>query len=277
MRTFFICLLIASPAAAQLHNTDVALSIVDGQITTGARVYTTELGDKGLENEIDDPGFDNLAGTFPTGSSLRLDILDALRKWDGEDFDLIPSETMSLRLLSLGPVFTPAASQVVQGFDVPVSSDGAWHRHYDYVLHGAASDGVYLMQLSLDSNDGGIAASDPFFIVFGQNVFGAPLDTAAEWVEENYDMLIGNDGLPGDFNADGTVDAADYTVWRDGLGSEYEPADYETWRNNFGTTATGGGAHSPASVPEPGGLILLFSALLSAAMGSQLADSNSRY
>ncbi len=54
--------------------------------------------------------------------------------------------------------------------------------------------------------------------------------------------------LPGDYNNDGTVSAADYTVWRDNLGSttaklpnDATPnlvfaSDYEVWRNAFGTS-----------------------------------------
>ena len=56
--------------------------------------------------------------------------------------------------------------------------------------------------------------------------------------------------LPGDFNHDGVVDAADYTVWRDTLGSttdlrangdntgtsagKIDQADYDIWKANFG-------------------------------------------
>ena len=36
--------------------------------------------------------------------------------------------------------------------------------------------------------------------------------------------------LPGDFNNDGTVDAADYVVWRKGLGTIYTQDDYNVWR-----------------------------------------------
>jgi Pel9A-like, right handed beta helix region len=56
-------------------------------------------------------------------------------------------------------------------------------------------------------------------------------------------------GMPGDFNNDGLVDAADYTVWRDHLGSVFTSAEYETWRMYFGSTSSGGGAL--AGVPEP--------------------------
>jgi hypothetical protein len=50
--------------------------------------------------------------------------------------------------------------------------------------------------------------------------------------------------LPGDFNADGTVDAADYIVWRNGLGTAYTQADYNYWHANFGET-TGSTASAP--------------------------------
>ena len=47
--------------------------------------------------------------------------------------------------------------------------------------------------------------------------------------------------LTGDFNGDGTVDAADYTVWRDGLGTVYTEADYDVWRQHFGQLTDGTG------------------------------------
>jgi hypothetical protein len=59
--------------------------------------------------------------------------------------------------------------------------------------------------------------------------------------------------LDGDFNGDGLVDSADYTVWRDALGSKYTTADYNLWKNNFGksiATIEGFGADSSV-VPEP--------------------------
>ncbi len=57
-------------------------------------------------------------------------------------------------------------------------------------------------------------------------------------------------GTPGDFDASGLVDAADYTVWRDDLGSEIALVNdnglgvpigqthYELWKANFGSSAT---------------------------------------
>jgi hypothetical protein len=78
-------------------------------------------------------------------------------------------------------------------------------------------------------------------------------------------------GTPGDFNGDGFVDAADYTVWRDNLNAADESAfapgsgngggidatDYTLWRNNFGTMAAGGALAASAAVPEPTTLAMI--------------------
>jgi hypothetical protein len=97
----------------------------------------------------------------------------------------------------------------------------------------------------------------------------------------------------GDYNSDGFIDAADYTVWRDNLGkpaslpNDNSPGvgadDYARWKANFGneggsqtivgivafgTIAGSGGsaeiAFSASSVPEPSGLlgIMVLAALL---------------
>jgi hypothetical protein len=73
--------------------------------------------------------------------------------------------------------------------------------------------------------------------------------------------------LIGDYNDDSVVDAADYTVWRDNLGSTNTltndliggtigAAHYEQWLENFGETNLPPGSGATASVPEPGVLSL---------------------
>ncbi|MEX2169584.1 MAG: autotransporter-associated beta strand repeat-containing protein [Pirellulales bacterium] len=57
----------------------------------------------------------------------------------------------------------------------------------------------------------------------------------------------------GDYNQNGIVDAADYTVWRDTGGT---PTEYDTWQANFGATL-GSSANEAAAVPEPASLVLL--------------------
>lgn len=71
------------------------------------------------------------------------------------------------------------------------------------------------------------------------------------------DVMVG-ELLPGDFNLDGAVDAADYTVFRDNVSGLFTPADYTTWANNYGATLA-----SPAlAVPEPAALAIVISALV---------------
>jgi hypothetical protein len=88
-------------------------------------------------------------------------------------------------------------------------------------------------------------------------------------VEENVSLAFSQPfrftGLSGDFNLDGSVDAADYVVWRNGLGTAYTQDDYGAWRANFGKTAGNGAARYPlgasaeslsAAVPEHCSLVL---------------------
>jgi hypothetical protein len=67
-------------------------------------------------------------------------------------------------------------------------------------------------------------------------------------------------GVPGDYNDNGTVDAADYVAWRDNpatLVNEgaspgvVDAADYDFWRARFGATSGPGAGASAGAVPEP--------------------------
>jgi hypothetical protein len=74
--------------------------------------------------------------------------------------------------------------------------------------------------------------------------------------------------LTGDYNGDNKVDAADYTIWRNNLGSSFllphrgqgisgpvSNADYLAWKDNFG--AGGGGGTIAIGVPEPASMLLV--------------------
>ncbi len=91
------------------------------------------------------------------------------------------------------------------------------------------------------------------------------------WTEEELEaagaLVAAWEPIPGDYNLDGMVDSADYTVWRDNLGDEQllyadgsgdgrvGPEDYLVWRNNYGASNPLPGAAELAaaisSVPEP--------------------------
>ncbi|MFO0787979.1 MAG: PQQ-dependent sugar dehydrogenase [Pirellulales bacterium] len=74
--------------------------------------------------------------------------------------------------------------------------------------------------------------------------------------------------LTGDYNANGAVDAADYVLWRNTLGSTtslaadgdrngtVDNADYDVWRANFGASVHTSIPGAAAGVPEPAAVAL---------------------
>jgi hypothetical protein len=73
------------------------------------------------------------------------------------------------------------------------------------------------------------------------------------------------EGVAGDYNDDGVVNAADYVLWRNGGPLQNDPtpgvqaADYEFWVSRFGATSGAGGGST--AVPEPTSALLLMLAL----------------
>lgn len=82
-------------------------------------------------------------------------------------------------------------------------------------------------------------------------------------------LAAGNSGIPGDYNGDGTVNTADYSVWRnmrgqsgeemlaDGTGPDGTPdgvvdqLDYDLWKAHFGESSASATSSNTANVPEP--------------------------
>lgn len=98
----------------------------------------------------------------------------------------------------------------------------------------------------------------------------------AEWYDLTGDGLLNNDDfvelttkildaapIPGDFNSDGQVDAADLQVWKDGYGTLFDGNDFLDWQQNLGA---GAATAAGAPVPEPAGALLAGFALC--AMGN---------
>jgi hypothetical protein len=96
------------------------------------------------------------------------------------------------------------------------------------------------------------------------------LDTASDLYIKSMEILgPAPEGVPGDYNDNGTVDAADYVLWRNGGPLQNEVAgatpgqvtaeDYAAWRAWFGNTSAGaaGSQLQAASVPEPGTFVVV--------------------
>ena len=107
----------------------------------------------------------------------------------------------------------------------------------------------------------------------GQGAF-----TGVGVVGNNLVLQVGGATLGGDYNSDGVVNAADYTLWADNLGTNnplandtigglITEAHYLQWKNNFGNAQSSG---SGAAVPEPVSLVLsLVGVLFCSASGRQ--------
>jgi len=94
--------------------------------------------------------------------------------------------------------------------------------------------GWQLPQSALPSWIATLGPSDLFGLQIPQGSF--PDIGAAEYV------------LPGDFNADGKVDAADYVLWRKIVGTQRQ---YESWRANYGRAVPSSLNASASVLPEP--------------------------
>lgn len=94
--------------------------------------------------------------------------------------------------------------------------------------------------------------------------------TGANFIFNHPLRIVG--GIGGDYNGNGIVDAADYSVWRDHDGQTFQllnegpdtPGqvtieDYNYWKSNFGqgTPGSASGGNGPLAVPEPGVFALL--------------------
>jgi hypothetical protein len=82
-------------------------------------------------------------------------------------------------------------------------------------------------------------------------------------------------GVPGDYNSNGVVDAADYVIWRENNGTSFQLQnevsgttsaqvtvdDFDAWRARFGNVSGAGAANS--AVPEPMTALLAWLCVLS--------------
>jgi len=214
-----------------LHEADFAITLNDcNEIRIEPHVLGSEL-DVLFFFWTDEPGFDSQAGTFAIGSSVGFNILDALKKWTGKGFDALDpntGETMTVSFL-FGSSFATCQTGAgfVEGFEVPVSPDGSWHKHLGFTLNGAGSndpnDDIYLLKLELfnSTNEPNNTYSNPFWIVFNLGMDEHEYHNAIHWVDEHLAHLP-------DLHQDGYVDFKDFSI----LASEWLNTECDC-RNNW--------------------------------------------
>ncbi|MEX0611918.1 MAG: hypothetical protein WD738_06050 [Pirellulales bacterium] len=217
--------------------------------------------------------------TFPGVTSYtKTQILDAL--WSASDHIPVVADWQLPAVMQAVAGIVPPTLNVGQGFqlDVTVSNIanvlvaiGADELDYSLTTSGALS-GSYLNEVDM-----ALGAGNVHFVTFDTSTPGMKsgmiaVSSTSQAVQNglvnipiSFEVLA--PGLAGDFNDDGTVDAADYVVWRknegtanmlpnDPHGGTIGANQYNTWRTNFGAMS-GSGSFGTNAVPEPGGWLLL--------------------
>jgi hypothetical protein len=271
----------------------------DNLETSARSVFTVQLPSTYADN---DPGFSANPGpqALPTRTDLWWDFLPfragdylgTLLYWDAvgptAEFELTPTASYSVTLFGANgqsAAATGGGTALVPGQVIArTSSNGSIHQHNFFFLddNGDGTNstlpatGIYLLSMQL--RIGTLLPSDPFYLLVATpGVSLAALSGVAEpWVNANLDALdqlaVTNSG---DFNHDGFVNAADYTVWRDSVSATrflaadgdgsllVDAADYGVWSSGY---AAGGAT----AVPEPAAAIsalLLIAAMRPASRG----------
>ncbi len=219
-------------AQAQPHGGDIILTINDDRITTNTLQDETILPNRVFESEFealdftDEPGFDSEAGTFPGSSLVGFNICRALRLWNGAEFPAdssgIPAERLRIRKSGFGDVLSPTTDTMTPGFGIDVSTGGEFHQHLGFTLQSPNGAGIYLLELELWSSVPSISTSEPFWIVFNNDMPEEDHEAAIHWVIDN----LAPTSCPVDVNGD-TVggDILDFLDFIDSFAScENQPA-----------------------------------------------------
>jgi hypothetical protein len=198
----------------------------------------------------DGPG----AATPVTGNKVRFDIehLDPTKKYDLTFFG---SHSYSLDRTTIYKVYTDNTFSTLVNSTTLNVDDPAADGHPD----------VY--NIDTVATISGLSPQD------GNSLYIEFVGTTGKEGYLNELRIVGNtflSNVTGDYNNNGKVDAADYTVWRDHLNQSYtllnrdplngtgvvSPADYTSWKTHFGNSGSGGGAYAAGAVPEPSTMLL---------------------
>jgi hypothetical protein len=190
-----------------------------------------------------------------SGSSIsRFIAPNFLAPLDPLEINMHPGQDLSVSIIR----WTSPASGSFQ-------IDAHW-RDLDTVTWGGSDDGfaadIVVNGISVfhqNVNNGGSTLTNPTlslnfgdlvdFVTAAQGYYGG--DSTA------FDVTI-VPGVGGDYNHDGTVNAADYVVWRKTPASYGGPGGYNTWRSNFGQPSGSGSVADPnATVSEPATMVML--------------------
>ena len=229
------------------------------------------LGDDGsgtntLRNVFNSPGGEGIFELDVEGDPVFVSMAR-------EPWDTAPWAVGTVAGLSAGAVI-PGKSTVT--FDINLNQPGVRSYFQNELSQGQI--GVFLSSLHDVTGFHGGGAGDVFPAYYAKENFAVQIGFAAA-AALTVDYTILSESIPGDYNHNGVVNAADYDAWKatfgmlaapgsgaDGNGNgRIDAADYTIWRNNvgFGGGSASGGQRAGSSstpvssVPEPATLSLL--------------------
>jgi hypothetical protein len=253
---------------------------------------------QGLSDGMTVIGDDNAAMAALNLSGGKL-TTKTLLKGAGGTFNftggVLSAETVGFTLVNNGGTIAPGSSPgmthvmgdlVLESGTLEIEVGGTGLGEYDQLaVDGETTLGGTLKVVPINLGDGLYepALGDVLVLLASQNGFGEEMfdDFDLPQLTAGLGWMVSTDAmtlslsvveavvLAGDYNNDGVVSAADYTVWRNNLGGSALPfnetaslgtvdqADYQAWKDNFGMTSGSGAAAGESPVPEPTAIVLL--------------------
>ena len=190
----------------------------------GALSFDTFVGDLTQNGGVLAAG-DSAGGTAITGDynlqggSLQVELAGIIQGAEYDFYKVMGDATLAGGSLDVA-LIAPFTLEVDQQFDI-LRVDGSLSGTFEGLAEGAlvgnfGGTDLFVTYQAGDGNDVALVTTAPI--------------------------------LAGDYNGDGSVDAADYVLWRKYDGT---PTGYDKWRENFGQTAASGNHVLGVAVPEP--------------------------
>lgn len=249
----------------------VAQATIDGSIIGDESFYGAALSTQTTQTQFGDNNSPDLVATAAGGSEIN----QVFGRIDGGNLYVMITGNLETNFNKLSVFIDSVAGGVnsLDGDNLPVSVDGFCCGQSDPNV--PATDGA-LQRMDGLTFDSGFNAD--YFFTFSNgtervrpdgpgarnfwaiNASYAELGNGAAGASQALGYQVAPQGLPNvlrnpmDYNGNGTVDAADYTVWRDSLGTmgpglpadgngsgTVDDTDYDNWVVNFNADATLGG------------------------------------
>ena len=251
-----------SNQASNVARRDVeAHELRDDATTLGPHAHVIYSGDLNILNGAEAADQTLISSSVDSGVGQAIDTVNPANNWtQASTFRNLFSESatsLTARFdfeLVTAPMLNEPGMQLVSNTLMPFGNDGS----VTNVSNSSASN-TALLDL----------AQSPFTPTHRQSVLTAlttAIDRARGFADYNLPLAV---GIPGDYNHNGVVDAADYTLWQNSFGSTMnlaadrdgngivDAADYSVWRDHLGDMAPGPGAGASVAVPEPNTATLL--------------------